>query len=213
MLTGRLLFPGSTPAETNSSRALQAAAAERLTGYVSTMAAALAARERHDFARARQLLTAAPEEHRGFEWRLLDHLCAGDQRSLFRLPGGALPDALSAGPDGDSLAIVTHDGVLHLRRADGSALRPPRRLPVLSGGPDPCEAESARIPQPDLCARRPALCVSLPEYGARFRCGNAGGRDGTLPAMSTAATARSCTPSPSARWKSGPAPADLSPRA
>jgi WD40 repeat protein len=112
------------------------AAAERHTGYVSSMAAALAARERHDFARARQLLTAAPAEHRGFEWRLLDHLCAGDQRSLFRLPGGALPDALSAGPDGESLAFVTHDGVLHLCHADGSALRPPRRLPVLSGKPD-----------------------------------------------------------------------------
>ena len=116
--------------------AMKLAAAERLTGYVSTMAAALAARERHDFARARQLLAAAPEEHRGFEWRLLDHLFAGDQRSLFRLPGGASPDALSAGPDGESLAIVTHDGLLHLCRADGSALRPPRRLPVPSGKPD-----------------------------------------------------------------------------
>ena len=124
-------------------RATKLAADERRTGYVSTMAAALAARERHDFARARQLLAAAPEEHRGFEWRLLDQLCAGDQRSLFRLPGEALPDALSAGPDGESLAIVTHDGVLHLCRADGTALRPPRRLPVLSGKPDRCEAQSA----------------------------------------------------------------------
>ena len=111
-------------------------AAERFTGYVSTMAAALAARERHDFARARQLLTSAPEEHRGLEWRLLDQLCAGDQRSIFRLPGGALPDALGTGPDGESLAIVTHDGVLHLCRPDGSALRPPRQLPALSGEPD-----------------------------------------------------------------------------
>lgn len=118
-------------------QATKLAAAERITGYVSTMSAALAARERHDFARARQLLAAAPEEHRGLEWRLLDQLCAGDQRSLFRLPGEALPDALSAGPDGESLAIVTHDGVLHLCRADGSALRPPRRLPPVAGEPDP----------------------------------------------------------------------------
>ena len=123
-------------AESNSARATKLAADERRTGYVSTMAAALAARERHDFARARQLLAAAPEEHRGLEWRLLDQLCAGDQRSLFRLPGEALPDALSVGPDGESLAILTHDGVLHLCRPDGSALRPPRRLPVLSGKPD-----------------------------------------------------------------------------
>ena len=117
-------------------QATKLAAAERCTGYVSTMSAALAARERHDFARARQLLAAAPEEHRGLEWRLLDQLCAGDQRSLFRLPGGASPDALGPGPDGESLAIVTHDGVLHLCRADGSGLRPPRQLPALSGKPD-----------------------------------------------------------------------------
>ncbi len=117
-------------------QATKLAAAERFTGYVSTMSAALAARERHDFARARQLLIAAPEEHRGLEWRLLDHFCAGDQRSLFRLPGSAAPEALAPGPDGESIAIVTHDGVLHLCRPDGSALRPPRRLPVLSGKPD-----------------------------------------------------------------------------
>jgi WD40 repeat protein len=117
--------------------ATKLAAAERFTGYVSTMAAALAARERHDFARARQLLTSAPEEHRGLEWLLLDQLCAGDQRSLFRMPGGALPDALSTGPDGESLAIVTRDGVLHSCRADGSALRPPRQLPPIAGAPDP----------------------------------------------------------------------------
>lgn len=123
-------------AESNSARAAKLAADERQTGYVSTMAAALAARERHDFARARQLLASAPEGHRGFEWRLLNHLCAGDQRSVFRLPGGALPDALSTGPDGESLAIVTHDGVLHLCRPDGSALRPPRQLPPIAGESD-----------------------------------------------------------------------------
>jgi WD40 repeat protein len=48
-----------------------------------------------------------------------------------------LPDALSTGPDGESLAIVTLDGVLHSCRADGSALRPPRQLPPIAGAPDP----------------------------------------------------------------------------
>lgn len=113
----------------SSNRVTKLAAAERFTGYVSTLSAALAARERHDFAKARQLLASAPEEHRGFEWRLLEQLCAGDQQSLFRLPDGDSPEALAAGPDGDSLAIVTHSGTLHLCRPDGSALRPARRLP------------------------------------------------------------------------------------
>ncbi len=114
----------------SSDRAKTLAAAERLTGYVSTMAAALAARERHDLSRARQLLAAAPEEHRGFEWRLLDYLCAGDQRSLFRLPGGGALEALAKGPVAESLAIVTDQGMLHLCRPDGSAVREPRRLPA-----------------------------------------------------------------------------------
>lgn len=123
-------------AEANSTRATQAAASERMTGYVSTMAAALAARERHDFARARQLLAAAPEEHRGLEWRLLHKLCEGDQRSLFRLPDADVPEALAAGPDGESLAIVTAGGVLHLCLADGTPLRTARTLPPLARDDD-----------------------------------------------------------------------------
>ncbi|MBL9114602.1 MAG: protein kinase [Verrucomicrobiaceae bacterium] len=122
--------------EKNRRTAVELAAAERFTGYVSTLSAALAARERHDFGKARQFLTSAPEEHRGFEWRLLDEFCKGDQRSLFRLPGGEMPDALAPGPDGESLAIVTHGGVLHLCRLDGSALRPPRQLPAVAGKAD-----------------------------------------------------------------------------
>ena len=118
----------------NGERAARLAATERFTGYVSTLAAALAARERHDFAKARQLLESAPEEHRGFEWRLLKQFCAGDQQSLFRLPGGDIPEALAAGPDGDSLAIVTHGGMLHHCRSDGVAVRPARRLPGVKHG-------------------------------------------------------------------------------
>lgn len=123
-------------AEASSERAVKLAAAERLTGYVSTMGAALAARERHDFARARQMLQSAPVEHRGFEWRLLDRLCAGDQRSYFRLPGGGIPEALGSGPDDGSLAIVTHDGVLHICSAEGKPLREPRKLPELANESD-----------------------------------------------------------------------------
>ncbi|MCB1099598.1 MAG: protein kinase [Verrucomicrobiae bacterium] len=120
----------------HAEQAQKHAAAERFTGYVSTIGAALAARERHDYAGARQLLAAAPEEHRGFEWRLLSQLCAGDQRSLFRLPGGEIPEAMGPGPDGDSLAIVTQDGMLHLCRPNGTAIRAPRPLPPTTGTPD-----------------------------------------------------------------------------
>ncbi|MEZ5328896.1 MAG: serine/threonine-protein kinase [Verrucomicrobiales bacterium] len=123
-------------AEASSARAGKLAATERLTNYVSTMSAALAARERHDYARARHLLAAAPEEHRGFEWRLLNEFCAGDQRSLFRLPGGALPETIAPGPADGSLAIVTDVGALHLLRPDGSAIREARRLPATSGVSD-----------------------------------------------------------------------------
>ncbi len=114
----------------HAEQARENARAERFTAYVATMGAALAARERHDFARARKLLDAAPEEHRGFEWRLLQHLCAGDQAALFRLPGGEIPEAMSPGPDGDSLAIVSHEGVLHVCSPDGQPLRAPRPLPA-----------------------------------------------------------------------------------
>lgn len=124
-------------AEASARRSDQLAARERLTGYVSTVAAALAARERHDFSRARQLLAAAPAEHRGLEWRLLQHLCAGDQRALFRLPGGEIPEALAQGPQPHSLAIVSDRGVLHLCGPDGQALRPPRPLPPPAGAEDP----------------------------------------------------------------------------
>ncbi len=126
----------------SSERATQLAATERFTGYVATLSAALAARERHDFAKARELLASAPEEHRGFEWRLLKQLSAGDQWSLFRLPDGEVPEALADGPDGKSLAIVTSNGTLHLCRPDGTALREPRKLPPTKGEPDPGKLNS-----------------------------------------------------------------------
>ncbi|MBS0659110.1 MAG: protein kinase [Verrucomicrobia bacterium] len=116
-------------AEASARRSEQLAVRERLTGYVSTLSAALAARERHDYFRARQLLAAAPPEHRGLEWRLLQHLCAGDQRALFRLPGGEIPEALAPGPLPGSLAIVSDRGTLHLCGPEGHPLRPPRPLP------------------------------------------------------------------------------------
>lgn len=116
-------------AETSREQATRYAAAERFTGYVSTLSATLAARERHDLSRARQLLASAPEEHRGLEWRLLDQFCTGDESALFRLPGGEIPETLALGPDGKSLAIVSDKGMLHVCAWDGRQLRPPRLLP------------------------------------------------------------------------------------
>lgn len=123
-------------AEASAVRSEQLAKRERLTGYVSTLAAALAARERHDYFRARQLLASAPPEHRGLEWRLLQQFCAGDQRALFRLPGGEIPETLAPGPLPGSLAVVSDRGNLHLCGPDGQPLRPARALPPPRGAED-----------------------------------------------------------------------------
>ncbi|MCW1883192.1 serine/threonine protein kinase [Luteolibacter flavescens] len=156
-------------AEANREEATRLAAAERLSGYVSTVAAALAARERHDFSRARQLLAAAPPEHRGLEWRLLKQLCKGDERALFRLPGGEIPETLAVGPDGCSLAVVTGGGVLHLLRHDGTPLREPRPLPELKNGPDLGRANSLNYHGLQLCSRRATLCLFLSQYAPRLQ--------------------------------------------
>ena len=65
-------------ATANEDRALVSAAAERRTGYSAVLAQALAAREHHDFSQARRLLKNMAPELRGFDWRLLQGLCRGD---------------------------------------------------------------------------------------------------------------------------------------
>ncbi len=117
-------------AEHARAAAVDTAAAERRTSYTSTLAAAQAARERHDFSRARGLLAAAPEELRGFEWLLLRRLCAGDDAAAFPFPDADEPQTSAWLPDGKTLAVITAEGRLHLRAATGAEGAPPRQLPL-----------------------------------------------------------------------------------
>jgi len=75
-------------AAANERQALANAENERRTAYSATLANALAAREHHDFGQARHLLNSIDPELRGFDWRLLNGLCRGDELSSFRLGDG-----------------------------------------------------------------------------------------------------------------------------
>ncbi len=140
MLSGfAALLLGSTVAVTwqwrraahNEQRAMASAETERHTAYSATLAHALAVRQNHDFGLARQLLNSIAPDLRGFEWRLLDGLCRGDEELAFRLGDGpgAEPQCLTLMPGGNHLAMVSADGQLHVRDRQGVAARLPRALP------------------------------------------------------------------------------------
>ncbi len=140
MLSGfAALLLGSTVAVTwqwrraahNEQRAMASAETERRTAYSATLAHALAVRQNHDFGLARQLLNSIAPDLRGFEWRLLDGLCRGDEELAFRLGDGpgAEPQCLTLMPGGNHLAMVSADGQLHVRDRQGVAARLPRALP------------------------------------------------------------------------------------
>lgn len=120
-------------ATANEHRALDSAAAERRTAYSAVLAQTLAAREHHDFGEARRLLHSVDPELRGFGWRLLSHLCRGDERLAWRLGEGpgAEPQCLALTVGQQHLAILSADGHLHLHDLKGTALTPPRALPPL----------------------------------------------------------------------------------
>lgn len=56
--------------------------AARWQAYVASVAAALAAIQTQEYPHARTQLSAAPPEYRGWEWRFLDRLVAGDERTI-----------------------------------------------------------------------------------------------------------------------------------
>ncbi len=120
-------------ATANEQRALDSAAAERRTAYSAVLAQALAAREHHDFGEARRLLHSVDPELRGFAWRLLSHLCRGDERLAWRLGEGpgAEPQCLALTSGQRHLAILSADGHLHLHDLNGIPVTPPRALPPL----------------------------------------------------------------------------------
>ncbi|MEZ5323597.1 MAG: protein kinase [Verrucomicrobiales bacterium] len=115
-------------------RAEENAERERRTAYSATLAQALAVRENHDFGRARGLLDGIDPELRGFDWRLLNALCRGDEDLAYRLGEGpgAVPECFTLTPDGEHLAIVSADGHLHLRDLQGLEVALRRALPPTS---------------------------------------------------------------------------------
>lgn len=120
-------------ATANEQRALASAEIERRTAYAATLAQVLAARERHDFGLARQLLGGISPGLRGFDWRLLHGLCRGDEIKSYRLGSGAgaNPQCLTFMPGGQQIAFISADGRLHIRNLQGEEIRDPRVLPPL----------------------------------------------------------------------------------
>lgn len=106
---------------------------ERRTAYSATLAQIMAAREHHDFGKARSLLDGIDPDLRGFDWHLLKAMCRGDEELAFRLAEGsrAAPQCLTHTPVGNHLAILSADGYLHLRDGRGAVVAPPRALPPI----------------------------------------------------------------------------------
>lgn len=121
-------------AASNERRALASAETERHTAYSASLAQALAARENHDFGQARRLLTSIDPGIRGFEWRLVNHFCRGDEQHSYRLDddAGAGPQCLARVPGGpeERIAVLCGDGRLHIRTMNGAEALPPRVLPA-----------------------------------------------------------------------------------
>ncbi|MGK0190219.1 MAG: WD40 repeat protein/predicted Ser/Thr protein kinase [Verrucomicrobiales bacterium] len=115
-------------------RAEASAEIERRTAYSATLAQALAVRKNHDFGQARRLLDGIDPELRGFDWRLLNSLCRGDEKLAYRLGEGlgATPQCFTLLPNGEHLAILSADGHLHIRDLQGTEVVPPRALPSAS---------------------------------------------------------------------------------
>ncbi len=79
----------------------------------AVVAHALAERGRFDFGRARQLLASVPAGRRGFEWRLVNGLCRGDDVWLAPLPAGGRPVAMARHPVTGAVWILTDDRRIH----------------------------------------------------------------------------------------------------
>lgn len=126
---------------TNEKSALASAEMESRTAYSATLSSALAAREKQDFGLARRLLAGTDPGLRGFDWRLLHGLCRGDERDVYRIGAGVgdEPQCVTVIPGAGHLALLSADGRLHVRDAQGGEARPARSLPPItdeSGGAD-----------------------------------------------------------------------------
>jgi WD40 repeat protein/serine/threonine protein kinase len=104
-------------AETNAERFRTTAIQSRRSQYAADMFAATAETEAGSYARARDFLREyfprkGLEELRGFEWRYLWRLSAGQQLKTFMLSAPILDMAWS--PDGHLIAVANPDGTVKL---------------------------------------------------------------------------------------------------
>ena len=96
-----------------SLRAQTSERAARESLYFAQMGSAIRAREEGDFGLARRLLAGMEPALRGLEWRLLNHLCRGDDLPpegartgpFASFPQGDPPGAVAFRPDGSEIAV------------------------------------------------------------------------------------------------------------
>ena len=124
------LLAGTIVSTVQWRKAVKHADAERRSAYAATLGTALAARARGDLGLARRLLDGISPELRQFDWRLLLGLCKGDDQQTFLLGRETPPECLAWLPSGDKLAVISADGRIHIRDAQGVEISPPRALPA-----------------------------------------------------------------------------------
>ncbi|MFT4637749.1 MAG: WD40 repeat protein [Verrucomicrobiales bacterium] len=104
-----------------------AVAAEE-NAYYATVANALAARERFDFAEARRWLDGVPEARREFEWRLVDGLSHGDFTWSANI-GSAQPKQFAINHSTEQILLLTDDRKLHGIDPETGAVTPAGHVP------------------------------------------------------------------------------------
>jgi WD40 repeat protein len=134
------LLAGTIVSTVQWRKAVNHAEAERRSAYAATLGTALAARTRGDLGLARRLLDGISPELRQFDWRLLHGLCEGDEHQAFLLGKETPPECLAWLPSGDKLAVISADGRIHFRDAQGVETAPPRALPIRPAALDTASA-------------------------------------------------------------------------
>jgi WD40 repeat protein len=115
------------------SRAVEARRAEeraRSGGYFATVAQALALRHQGDLGNARRLLEGLDPRRRGFEWRLLDWFCRGDEVRRVDL-GDSEPRCMAWDPGRGRVAVLGVDRVIRWVDAASGAGEVGPTVPVI----------------------------------------------------------------------------------
>lgn len=91
-------------------QALEQRDAARRQAYIANIAGAIAALQTNEYQQLRTRLAAAPEEHRGWEWRFLSGLAERSEQTIVAHDDMVYGFAIS--PDGSRLATGARDGSL-----------------------------------------------------------------------------------------------------